>query len=98
MCLPTPLKKNRSPEMKFINNSLNKIFPYLKKNQCISLESTTYPGTCDEVFVPMLEKKFKLGKDFYLVYSPEREDPGNKKFQLGKIPKVMEGIQKIVLK
>ena len=50
--------------MKFINNSLNKIFPYLKKNQCISLESTTYPGTCDEVFVPMLEKNSSIRLTF----------------------------------
>lgn len=91
MCLPTPLKKNMKPEMKYITNSFNKILPYLKKNQCISLESTTYPGTCDEIFVPKLKKKFNLGKNFFLVYSPEREDPGNKKFELGKIPKIIGG-------
>ncbi len=91
MCLPTPLKKNKTPEMKYIVNSFNKILPHLKKNQCISLESTTYPGTCDEIFVPKLKKKFNLGKNFFLVYSPEREDPGNKKFELGKIPKIIGG-------
>ena len=77
--------------MKYITNSFNTILPYLKKNQCISLESTTYPGTCDEIFVPKLKKKFNLGKNFFLVYSPEREDPGNKKFELGKIPKIIGG-------
>ena len=66
MCLPTPLKKNKAPEMKYIKNSLNQIMPFLKKNQCISLESTTYPGTCDDIFVPKLKKKFNLGKDFFL--------------------------------
>jgi len=91
MCLPTPLKKNKEPEMKYITNSFNTILPYLKKNQCISLESTTYPGTCDEILVPKLKKKFNLGKNFFLVYSPEREDPGNKKFELGKIPKIIGG-------
>ena len=94
MCLPTPLKKNKAPEMKYIKNSLNQIMPFLKKNQCISLESTTYPGTCDDIFVPKLKKKFNLGKDFFLVYSPEREDPGNKKFVLGKIPKIIGGFSK----
>ena len=98
MCLPTPLKKDKSPEMKYINNSFNKMFPFLRKKQCISLESTTYPGTCDEIFVPKLKKKFNLGKDFYLVYSPEREDPGNRKYQLASIPKVIGGYTKRCLR
>ena len=94
MCLPTPLKKDKSPEMKYIKNSLNQIMPFLRQNQCISLESTTYPGTCDDIFVPKLNDKFNLGKNFFLVYSPEREDPGNKKFVLGKIPKIIGGYSK----
>ena len=94
MCLPTPLKKDKSPEMKYIKNSLNQIMPFLRQNQCISLESTTYPGTCDDIFVPKLNNKFNLGKNFFLVYSPEREDPGNKKFVLGKIPKIIGGYSK----
>lgn len=98
MCLPTPLKKNKSPEMKFIKDSFKRIFPYLKKKQCLSLESTTYPGTCDEIFVPKLKEKFNLGEDFFLVYSPEREDPGNKKYSLGKIPKVIGGYSPKCLK
>ena len=92
LCLPTPIKKNKSPEMKFINNSLNSIVPYLKKNQTICLESTTYPGTCEELILPKLKKKFKVGTDFFLIYSPEREDPGNEKYSLGKIPKVLGGL------
>ncbi len=94
LCLPTPIKKNKSPEMKYINNSLNSILPYLKKNQTICLESTTYPGTCEELILPKLKKKFKVGTDFFLIYSPEREDPGNEKYSLGKIPKVLGGFTK----
>ena len=77
MCLPTPLKENLSPDLSYIKNSLKRIFPYLKKNQAISLESTTYPGTTEEVIEILLKKKFDIGKDFYLIYSPERDDPGN---------------------
>ena len=97
LCLPTPIKKNKSPEMKFINNSLNSIIPYLK-NQTICLESTTYPGTCEEIILPKLKKKFKVGTDFFLIYSPEKEDPGNEKYSLGKIPKVLVDLQKNVQK
>ena len=80
--------------MKYINNSLDSILPYLKKNQTICLESTTYPGTCEELILPKLKKKFKVGTDLFLIYSPEREDPGNKKYSLGKIPKVLGGFTK----
>ncbi len=90
ICLPTPLKKNLSPEMKFIKNSMKTIAPYLKKGQAISLESTTYPGTSKEILLPYLSK-FKVGKDFFLIYSPEREDPGNKLFPITKVPKVLGG-------
>jgi len=91
LCLPTPIKKNKTPEMFYILNSLKMIFPYLKTNQTLSLESTTYPGTCDELIAPILKKKFILGENFHLIYSPEREDPGNKKYSLLKIPKVIGG-------
>ena len=77
--------------MIYINKSLKLIFPFLRNNQVLSLESTTYPGTCEEVKMPILKKKFRLGSNFFLVYSPEREDPGNKKFSLMKIPKVLGG-------
>ena len=66
---------------------------YLRPYQTISLESTTYPGTCREIIYPYL-KKFKIGKNFFLVYSPEREDPGNKKYSILKIPKVIGGYSK----
>tara|TARA_B100001059_G_scaffold236247_1_gene285734 strand:+ start:1675 stop:2964 length:1290 start_codon:yes stop_codon:yes gene_type:complete len=94
LCLPTPLKKNKSPEMKFINNSLIKIRDFLKEGQILSLESTTYPGTTDEVIEPILKKKFKIGKNFFLVYSPEREDPGNKNYSVQNIPKILGGYSK----
>ena len=91
LCLPTPIKKNKSPEMKYIKNSLKTIQKYLRKGQILSLESTTYPGTTEEVILPYL-KNFNIGKNFFLVYSPEREDPGNKKYSNEKIPKVVGGI------
>lgn len=97
LCLPTPIKKNKSPEMFYILSSMKTILPYLKENQILSLVSTTYPGTCEEVLLPFLQKKFEVGKNFYLVYSPEREDPGNKKYSLTKIPKVIGGLTKSCL-
>ena len=78
LCLPTPLTKQYKPDLSYIKKTLKNIFPYLKKNQVISLESTTYPGTTDEVIYSKLKKKFSIGKNFYLIYSPERDDPGNK--------------------
>ncbi len=77
LCLPTPLTKQLKPDLSYIRNTLKNIFPYLKKGQVISLESTTYPGTTDEVIYSKLKKNFEVGKDFYLIYSPERDDPGN---------------------
>lgn len=91
LCLPTPLKKNKSPEMRYIKNTLQKIFKFLKKGQVLSLESTTYPGTSRQFILPKLPKQLKIGNDFFLIYSPEREDPGNKKFSLTKVPKVVGG-------
>lgn len=81
VCVPTPLTKNREPDMQFIISSSETIAKYLKRGQLISFESTTYPGTTRELVIPILEKGgLKAGKDFYLAYSPEREDPGNKDF------------------
>ena len=93
ICLPTPLKKNLSPELRYIKDSMKTIKPFLKKGQAISLESTTYPGTSREILLPYL-KKFKVGKEFFLIYSPEKEDPGNKKFSITKVPKVLGGYTK----
>ena len=95
LCLPTPLKKNKTPDMSYINNFLKQNSKYFKKNQAISLESTTYPGTSREIVLPhILKRKFIPGQDFAIIYSPEREDPGNKKFNLSKIPKVVGGLTK----
>ena len=95
LCLPTPLTKNKIPDMSYINNFLKQNSKYFQKNQAISLESTTYPGTSREIVLPhILKRKFIPGQDFALIYSPEREDPGNKKFNLSKIPKVVGGLTK----
>ena len=77
LCLPTPLTKQYKPDLSYIQNTLKNIIPHLKKKQAISLESTTYPGTTDEVINSKLKRKFKIGKNFHLIYSPERDDPGN---------------------
>lgn len=93
LCLPTPLNKYREPDLSYITNTMEKICPFLKSGQLLSLESTTYPGTTEEVLKPTIESKgFCVGEDFYLVYSPEREDPGNPGFSTSNIPKVIGGI------
>jgi UDP-N-acetyl-D-glucosamine dehydrogenase len=93
ICVPTPLKKNREPDLSYIENTSNHIATCLRKNQAISLESTTYPGTTREILLPKFEKKgLKVGRDFYLIYSPEREDPGNPVYNTKNIPKVVGGI------
>ena len=99
LCLPTPLNKFREPNISFIKNTITNIKDYLKKGQLISLESTTYPGTTEELFLPLIkEKGFTLGKDFFVTYSPEREDPGNELYPVEKIPKVVGGLSKNCLK
>lgn len=95
VCVPTPLTRNREPDMQFIISSTKTIAKYLQRGQLIVLESTTYPGTTREVMAPILESSgLKAGKDFHLAYSPEREDPGNKDFSTGTIPKVVGGLTK----
>ena len=94
ICVPTPIKKNKDPEMKYIYQASEQIKPYLKKNQAIIVESTVYPGATEEYFIPIIKKsKLSLGKSFFLGFSPEREDPGNKKYSIskGNIPKVVSG-------
>ena len=92
ICVPTPLDKNTEPDLSFIINTTESIIPHLKKGQVFSLESTTYPGTTEEEILPRLETTgLKVGEDFFLVYSPEREDPGNKKFSIKNVPKVVSG-------
>ena len=92
ICVPTPLNKNREPDMTYVFNTSKTIAQYLRKGQLIVLESTTYPGTTDEDVRAILEEtELKAGKDFFLAYSPEREDPGNKNFTTSRIPKVVGG-------
>jgi UDP-N-acetyl-D-glucosamine dehydrogenase len=93
ICVPTPLNKNKQPDTSYIISATKDIKRYLHKNQLIVLESTTYPGTTREVILPILEKTgLKVGRDFYLAFSPERIDPGNKKYKVGNIPKIVGGI------
>ncbi len=92
ICVPTPLNKHREPDMSFVIGTTEKIAPYVRKGQTIALESTTYPGTTNEIIRPAVEQRgFEVGKDVFLVYSPEREDPGNKHFKTQTIPKVVGG-------
>jgi len=95
ICVPTPLDAHREPDLTYIKNTAIEISKHLRKNQLISLESTTYPGTTREILVPELEKTgMKVGKDFFVVFSPEREDPGNKQFPAEKVPKIVGGMTK----
>ena len=92
ICVPTPLGKHREPDLSFVINTIETILPYLKVGQILSLESTTYPGTTEEELKPRIESKgFKIGEELFLVYSPEREDPGNQNFSTSQIPKVIGG-------
>ncbi len=93
ICVPTPLRKTREPDISFVVNASMEVAKHLRRNQLIVLESTTYPGTTDELILPILSKgRLKAGKDFYLAFSPERVDPGNKTFHTENIPKVVGGI------
>lgn len=93
ICVPTPLTAYREPELSYIEATARSIAPFLVEGCVISLESTTYPGTSEEILIPILEEgsNLKAGEDFAVVYSPEREDPGNKTHQLGEIPKLIGG-------
>ncbi len=93
ICVPTPLRKTKDPDMSYILTAGGEIQNYMRRGQLIILESTTYPGTTDEVLQPMFEEKgFKLDEDFLLAFSPERVDPGNPQFQTHNIPKVVGGV------
>lgn len=92
LCVPTPLNKYREPDMSYVISTTDSLKPYFRKGQVVSLESTTYPGTTEEVLLPRVEEGgLSVGKDIYLVYSPEREDPGNPNFETRTIPKVIGG-------
>lgn len=93
ICVPTPLRKTKDPDMSYILAAGDEIQKYMRRGQLVILESTTYPGTTDEVLQPMFEKAgFKLNEDFLLAFSPERVDPGNPQFQTHNIPKVVGGV------
>jgi len=96
ICVPTPLGVHNEPDLSYIHGTLKNIKPYLKKNQLLILESTTYPGTTEEILVPFIESipdssLFIIGENFFIGYSPEREDPGNKNYTTKTIPKVVSG-------
>jgi UDP-N-acetyl-D-glucosamine dehydrogenase len=92
ICVPTPLRKTKDPDMSYIVSACEEIAKYFHPGMLVILESTTYPGTTDELVLPMLEKSgLKVGEDFFLCFSPERVDPGNPQFQTKNIPKVVGG-------
>jgi len=93
ICVPTPLRKTKDPDMTFILAAVAEIKKYIHPGQLVILESTTYPGTTDELVLPALEEAgMKVGQDFFLAFSPERIDPGNKQYQTRNIPKVVGGV------
>ena len=92
ICVPTPLNKHREPDLSFVISTTDFIIPYLRKGHVLSLESTTYPGTTEEELLPRMESTgLKVGEEVFLIYSPEREDPGNENFKTQTIPKVCGG-------
>ena len=92
ICVPTPLNKSREPDLSYVISTVELMLPHLRKGQIVSLESTTYPGTTEEELLPRLESVgLKVGEDIFLVYSPEREDPGNQSYETKTIPKICGG-------
>ena len=104
ICVPTPLDQRREPDLSFVEDTARAIRPNLQRGQLVVLESTTYPGTTEELVLPVLEEtgmkcpvahgpdNDQIGTDFFLAFSPEREDPGNKQYGLAQIPKVVGGV------
>src|ERR1700719_312753 len=104
ICVPTPLDQRREPDLSYVENTAQAIRPHLQRGQLVILESTTYPGTTEELVLPVLEEtgmkcpvahgpdNDQIGTDFFLAFSPEREDPGNKQYGLAQIPKVVGGV------
>ena len=98
IAVPTPLNKHREPDLSYVENSAKMAAQYLRKGQLVVLESSTYPGTTDEILLPLMQnasktnEKFIVGQDFFLAFSPEREDPNNPNFNTATIPKVVGGI------
>jgi len=100
ICVPTPLTVNRVPDLTYVEKTATLLAPHLRPGQLVVLESTTYPGTTDEVVKKLLEtgSQLQAGKDFFLAYSPEREDPGNPNSNFAKVPKVVGGLTETCLK
>lgn len=95
LCVPTPLRKTKDPDMSYVISAANAIKRYIRKNQLILIESTIYPGATEELILPILEESgLKVGKDFFLAFSPERIDPGNPTYNTSNIPKVAGGMTK----
>jgi len=93
ICVPTPLRKTKDPDVSFIVDAVGRVRAHARAGQLVVLESTTYPGTCEELVAPMLaESGLEVGADLFLAFSPERVDPGNKRFTTRNIPKVVGGI------
>src|SRR6266446_6388386 len=104
ICVPTPLDQRREPDLSYVEQTADSIRPHLQRGQLVVLESTTYPGTTEELVLPILEQtgmkcpiahgpeNEQIGTDFFLAFSPEREDPGNKQYGLAQIPKVVGGV------
>ncbi len=96
ICVPTPLSKTKEPDISYILSAVNSVVKYERRNQLIILESTTYPGTTDEIVLPILESGgLKCGKDFFLAFSPERVDPANNNYKTKDIAKVVGGINRL---
>ncbi len=99
LCVPTPLDRYRNPDLSFVLDTMDALLPHMHAGQLVSLESTTWPGTTEEKLKPRIEARgLKVGEDVFLVYSPEREDPGNPKFTTRNIPKVCGGVTEACLK
>jgi UDP-N-acetyl-D-glucosamine dehydrogenase len=99
ICVPTPLGEAREPDLSYITRTAEMLRPHLRQGQLVILESTTYPGTTEDVLRPILEESgLKAGQDFFLAYSPEREDPGNRDFATRNIPKVVGGMDETSLR
>ena len=98
LCVPTPLTEHREPDLSFVIGTVEALLPHLRAGQIMSLESTTYPGTTEEELRPRIEARgFTIGRDYFLVFSPEREDPGNPAFSTRTIPKVCGGTTRACL-
>lgn len=93
LCVPTPIKRRYTPDVSYMTSACQSVAKYIRRDTLVVLESTTYPGTTEELIQPILERSgLKAGRDFYLAFSPERIDPGNKTFDVTRIPKVVGGL------